>query len=208
MPTHSSMSEEERQQDSDIRQSRTTANISATETLEQQGKIRIPPSVSKSIKRRPEFAGVIQRNQSITTNDLMAYYFLFLEQKAGFTNFRVIENIDTTVDVIDSQTGVRVATAPAKYVEMTYLDSRGIPTDGDIALLVLNSDGNTGYALLPVASVLPAPGQLPPEHQMVFDNFELMATNSTITNSTTMSSQTQSPFSQQLQLDQQIQPPL
>jgi hypothetical protein len=156
------------------------------------------------LKSRPEFAGVVQRNQSITTNDLMAYYFLFLEQKAGFTNFRVIENIDTTANVIDPQTRVTVTTAPAKYIETTYLDSRGIPSDGDIALLVLNNDGNTGYALLPVASMLPAPGQLPPQHQMVFDSFELLAANSTIASSTTItSSQPQSPFSQQVQQQQQ-----
>lgn len=90
------------------------------------------------LKSRPEFAGVVQRNQSITTNDLVAaYYFLFLEQKADFTNIRLLQNIDTTVNVIDPQTGVSIATAPAKYIQTSYVNANGIPNEGDFAILVL-----------------------------------------------------------------------
>src|SRR5215212_2686919 len=118
------------------------------------------------LKSRPEFAGLVQRNQSITTTDLVAFYFLFLEQKANFTNIRLLQNIDTTVNVIDPQTNETIVTAPAKYIETTYLDSNGIPNEGDIALLVLSNDGNTGYVLLPLASQLTAAGELSPEHQI------------------------------------------
>ena len=146
---------------------------------------------------------MLQRNQSITTTDLVAFYFLFLEQKASFTNFRLLQNIDTTVNVIDSHTGASIATVPAKYIETSYLDASGRPNEGDIALLVLSNDGNTGYALLPVASLLPAAGQLPAEHQMIFDSFELIAANSTniatTANATTTSASPLSPFQQQLQ---------
>jgi hypothetical protein len=161
------------------------------------------------LKSRPEFAGVVQQNQSITTTDLVAFYFLFLEQKAGFTNFRLLQNIDTTVNVMDPQTSVRVGTVPAKYIETTYLDASGTPNDGDTALLVLGNDGDTGYALLPVTSVLTAEGQLPAEHQMIFDSFELIAANGTIiTNATatTTSAAPLSPFQQQLQQQQELQP--
>jgi hypothetical protein len=137
------------------------------------------------LKSRPEFAGLVQRNQSITTTDLVAFYFLFLEQKANFTNIRLLQNIDTTVNVIDPQTNETITTAPAKYIETTYLDSNGIPHEGEIALLVLSNDGNTGYVLLPLASQLTAAGELPPEHKLVFDSFQLVAANSTITNSPT-----------------------
>jgi plastocyanin len=163
------------------------------------------------LKSRPEFAGLVQRNQSITTNDLVAYYFLFLEQKANFTNIRLLQNIDTTVNLIDPQTGVSIATVPAKYIQTSYLNADGIANDGDVALLTLGTDGNTGYALLPVESVAAAAGQLPPEHQLVFDTFELMAVNSTTTNATTTSAPPQSPFQQQLQQQEQRlerQPPL
>jgi hypothetical protein len=146
------------------------------------------------LKSRPEFAGLVQRNQSITTTDLVAFYFLFLEQKANFTNTRLLQNIDTTVNVIDPQTNETIATAPAKYIETTYLDSNGIPNEGDIALLVLSNDGNTGYVLLPLASLLITAGELPPEHQLVFDSFQLVAANNTTTNSTTSSAFQPSPF--------------
>lgn len=99
------------------------------------------------LKSRPEFAGVVQQNQNITTSDLVAFYFLFLEQKANFTNFRLLENIDRTVNVIDPQTNESMATALAKYIEMTFLDDQGIPNERDFALLVLGNDGNTGYVL-------------------------------------------------------------
>jgi len=146
------------------------------------------------LKSRPEFAGLVQRNQSITTTDLVAFYFLFLEQKANFTNIRLLQNIDTTVNVIDPQTNETIVTAPAKYIETTYLDSNGIPNEGDIALLVLSNDGNTGYVLLPLASQLTAAGELAPEHKLVFDSFQLVAANSTITNSPTSSAFQPSPF--------------
>ena len=146
------------------------------------------------LKSRPEFAGLVQRNQSITTTDLVAFYFLFLEQKANFTNIRLLQNIDTTVNVIDPQTNETIATAPAKYIETTYLDSNGIPNEGDIALLVLSNDGNTGYVLLPLASLLTTAGELPPEHQLVFDSFQLVAANNTTTNSTTSGAFQPSPF--------------
>src|SRR5215216_703470 len=146
------------------------------------------------LKSRPEFAGLVQRNQSITTTDLLAFYFLFLEQKANFTNIRLLQNIDTTVNVIDPQTNETIATAPAKYIETTYLESNGIPNEGDIALLVLSNDGNTGYVLLPLASLLITAGELPPEHQLVFDSFQLVAANNTTTNSTTSSAFQPSPF--------------
>jgi hypothetical protein len=146
------------------------------------------------LKSRPEFAGLVQRNQSITTTDLVAFYFLFLEQKANFTNIRLLQNIDTTVNVIDPQTNETIATAPAKYIETTYLDSNGIPHEGEIALLVLSNDGKTGYVLLPLASQLTAAGELPPEHKLVFDSFQLVAANSTITNSPTSGAFQPSPF--------------
>jgi hypothetical protein len=155
------------------------------------------------LKSRPEFAGVVERNQSITTNDLMAYYFLFLEQKANYTNFTALENIDTTVNVIDPQTSANIATAPAKYIETTYVDANGIANEGDFAFLVLANDGNTGYAVLPITSLMPAAGQLPPEHQLVFDTFELIATNGTADAAIAGAQQLQSPLSEQSQQEQQ-----
>lgn len=114
----------------------------------------------------------------------------------------MLQNNDTTVNVIDPQTGVSITTAPAKYIETTYLDASSTPNEGDIDLLVLANDRNTGYALFPVASLLAA-GQLPPEHQRVFDSFESIAANSTNTAIATTARAPLSPFQQQLQQLQQ-----
>ena len=69
------MDEEERQQDSDLRQSRTTAKISATETLEQQEKIRIPPSVSRPVKRkRVDVGGKMYEDELMVLNVRLKRY--------------------------------------------------------------------------------------------------------------------------------------
>lgn len=64
----------------------------------------------------------------------MAYDFLFLEQKANFANFRLLESVDKTVNVIDPQTNESMATAPAKYIEMTFLYDQGIPNERETSL--------------------------------------------------------------------------
>jgi hypothetical protein len=99
------------------------------------------------------------------------------EKKVFGESYKVIQYGKVLFAVLDQQTGVSVTTAPAKYIETTYLDAHGIPNNEDFAFLVLGNDGNTGYVLLPVASQLPAAGKLPPEHQLVFDTFELVAAN-------------------------------
>jgi hypothetical protein len=131
-----------------------------------------------ALKSRPEFAGVVQQNQNITASDLVAFFIQTLEQRVGYTNFRLLENIDTTVNVTDPQTNETIATAPAKYVETTFLDDQGRRQERDFALVVLSNDGNTGYVLLPTISLFPRPEELSPEHQQVFDSFELVAPNS------------------------------
>lgn len=77
---------------------------------------------------------------------------------------------------------------------MTFLDDQGIPNERDFALLVLGNDGNTGYVLVPVTSSLVTTAEegLPPEHQLIFDSFELVAANSTTV--TTISASPLSPF--------------
>jgi intergrase/recombinase len=67
--------DEERQHDSDLRQSRTTAKTSAAGTLEQQEKIRIPPSVSKAVKRRRvDVGGKMYEDELIVLNVRLKRY--------------------------------------------------------------------------------------------------------------------------------------
>jgi hypothetical protein len=126
------------------------------------------------LKSRPEFAEVVLQGNNITSSDLLAFYFQFLERDFLFTNLRLLENIDTTVNVTDHQTNQTIGTVPAKYIELTYLDGSGIPIERDFALLVLADDGNTGYVLIPVVSLLSDPEELPLAQQQIFDSFELV----------------------------------
>jgi hypothetical protein len=67
--------EKERQHDSDLRQSRTTAEISAVGTLKQQEKIRIPPSVSKPVKRkRVDVGGKMYEDELMVLNVRLKRY--------------------------------------------------------------------------------------------------------------------------------------
>jgi plastocyanin len=124
------------------------------------------------LQSRPEFAVLARENKSITTSDLLAYFIQFFENNYNARNFRLSQDIDKVVNVTDLQTNQTIATAPAKYVEVTY--SVGIQSLDAISLLVLSNDGNTGYALIPAASFLTTAGELPPEYPQIFDSFELL----------------------------------
>jgi hypothetical protein len=156
------------------------------------------------LKSRPEFADIIQKNRNITTSDFVAFYLLFLERLFGFTNFRLLEDIDTTVNVTDPQTNQTIATAHAKYIEVTYLDGLGQRQDRDIALLIMANDENTGYALIPSMSIM-RPEHSSPEQQQILDSFELLVPN----NNGNQSNSSQVPFSApQLVEHEQILPSL
>lgn len=142
----------------------------------------------EDLRSRPEFKDVLRPNQNINTTDLVAFYFQFLEQKANYTKFRLLENIDTTVDVIDPQTNQTIETAPAKYIETTFQYSSGNRSRPFFTLLVLLNDGNTGFALLPLTSVSTAAGELPPEHQLAINSFKLIVLNNTANTMTSTSS--------------------
>lgn len=133
------------------------------------------------LKSRPEFAALVRENKSITPADLLPYINQLTEELLGddITDFRLLENIDRTVNVTDLETNQTIATAPAKYVEVTYSDSYGIGNYINILFLVLSNDGNTGYFLLPSAPSAFSPPQvadLPPVQQQILDSFELLRT--------------------------------
>jgi hypothetical protein len=128
-----------------------------------------------NLRSRPEFEDIIQQNRSITPSDFAAFYLQFLKVQLDFTDFRLLEDIDTVVNVTDPQTNQSIAKAPAKYIEMTYLDGLGHRLDRDFALLVIANNDNTGYALIPSFSPDSRPKDLPREYQQVFDSFQLLA---------------------------------
>ncbi|HYY40404.1 MAG TPA: hypothetical protein VE692_04080, partial [Nitrososphaera sp.] len=134
-----------------------------------------------NLKSRPAFADIVRENKNITTSDLFAFFIhQFVEQKFGFKDFRILNNTDIVVNVTDSQTNQTTATAPAKYVEITYIDNLNRVVPRDFAFLVLSNDGNTGYGIVPILPVSAKRiGELPLEQRHVFDSFELIVANST-----------------------------
>ena len=130
------------------------------------------------LQSRPEFSILARENKSIAISDLLAYFIQFQELHFNFTNFELLESIDRAVNVTDSQQANQtIATAPAKYVEISYRDDSGRLIERSFVLLVLGIDGNTGYVLNPVisTSTFSSPSEkLPPEHQQIFDSFELV----------------------------------
>ena len=134
-----------------------------------------------NLKSRPAFADIVRENKNITTSDLFAFFIhQFVEQKFGFKDFRILNNTDIVVNVTDSHTNQTTATAPAKYVEITYIDNLNRVVPRDFAFLVLSNDGNTGYGIVPILPVSAKRiGELPLEQRHVFDSFELIVANST-----------------------------
>jgi plastocyanin len=127
------------------------------------------------LKSRPEFAVLAQQNKSITISDLLAYFIQYDEVELNYTNHILHANIDRLVNVTDSHTNQTIATASAKYVEMSFSNAEGERVESGISLLVLNNDGNTGYVLLPTsASELTTAGELSPEYQQILDSFGLL----------------------------------
>jgi plastocyanin len=171
------------------------------------------------LQTRPEFADVVQQNRTITTSDLFALIIQFTEDTLGAQNFRVVNDTDTTVDVIDSRTNQTVGTAPAKYVDFTYnyQDELGMNINGfEFQLIVLSNDSNTGYVVVPSLPLTTGELQLSPEMIQVLDSFALVTPITSIATTllplTTAPEPQQerqqvpsSPLTQQLQLPSQQQ---
>jgi hypothetical protein len=180
-----------------------------------------------NLQTRPEFEPLVRENRPITMTDLIGLYFdLNRELHVLFPPYiEIVSNTDIAVNVFDPQTNQTIGRVPAKYVEFTQT----YPDDPDASytefvLLALNNDNatTTGYAVRPT---LPA-GQedsreVPSFVRQVFDSFELLAPATTVAPTGTppqtppavpqpLQQQEQqvspSPFSQQLQLQQDLTP--
>jgi len=149
-----------------------------------------PMSISrfKDLDKRPEFAESIQQNQTndITISDFYAFYIRFLDwgipPREEPHNLQVVNETDTTVNVIDVQTNQTVATVPGKIVEVVFpveggegeVEGEGPPTTlSSVILLTLN--GTTGYAILYANPLFAAEADQPPRPvQQILNSFELL----------------------------------
>jgi PKD repeat protein len=58
-------------------------------------------------------------NNNMTIDNILLYHMQKLEQ-VGYRNIEIVNNTDTTLNVMDPQTNQTIATVPARLVEMTY----------------------------------------------------------------------------------------
>jgi plastocyanin len=58
-------------------------------------------------------------NNNMTIDNILLYHMQKLQQ-VGYRNIEIVNNTDTTLNVMDPQTNQTIATVPAKFVEMTY----------------------------------------------------------------------------------------
>ena len=128
----------------------------------------------------PEFSALVRENKSITTSDLLAYYFeyqLKTQDPRLFQSLEIVNNSDTVVNVTDSLTNQAIGTVPAKYVEYVHSTVSGIGSYKEYVLVVLSNDTNTGYVVQPTQPQGLNIGEAaaPPVFvKQVFDSFELV----------------------------------
>jgi hypothetical protein len=134
---------------------------------------------------RPELGTAVQENGTISMSDFYAFLSQWMEESTGTSAPSAELNLtDTTVNVIDPQTGQTMETTPASYVEVTYTDDANRPVNREFLFLVLSNGTNTGYLILPTIpgqSIEEGQQQPPSEILQVFDSFELLMTSPTTT---------------------------
>jgi hypothetical protein len=130
-------------------------------------------------------------NNNMTTTDNIVSYQLQKLQEAGYRSMRIIISTDMAVNLTNPQTNERIATLPAKLVEMTY-GTNTAPNEIRRGYLVSTATNATtphigttkGYALFyegnstttnAVAAIMNMSGSLPLPIpiQQLFDSFEL-----------------------------------
>jgi hypothetical protein len=182
--------------------------------------------VFDDLQSRPEFATLSHQNKSITTSDLLGHYFgmhrEIVELGLVFSPYvEIVSDTDVAVYVFDPQTNQTIGRTPAKYVEFieSYPDGTSYR---DFLLVALTNDTNTGYVLRPlIQEGVESGSEAPPFVRSTFDSFQLVtlpntpvasapATQTPPVLSQPLTQEQQpspSPFSQQLQLQQELQSP-
>jgi PKD repeat protein len=128
-------------------------------------------------------------NSNITPDTILAFQMLKL-QEVGYRDIRIVDSIDTTINVISSVLNNNViATVPAKFVEMTY-STNLVPNETRTGYFLStatdltphNLGMTTGYGIFyersfAAAETTTASSRLPPPAavRQVFDSFELIA---------------------------------
>jgi hypothetical protein len=172
-----------------------------------------------NLRSRAEFARLINQNQNITIDDLVAFDFehrrMNIPNPEDASRLSIEAQTDTTVNLIDTTTNQTVQTLPAREVAYGIHATFGDEVFVRYSLLVLADNGNSGYNIRGITEdIIELDEGMPTFVRQAFDSFELLAaanvTGATPTAappSPALEEQQQqpsmSPFSQQLQSQQQ-----
>jgi uncharacterized protein YjbI with pentapeptide repeats len=147
------------------------------------------------LQTRPEFAGAIQENGTITITDFLEFVTQLVENLSGFKNIQTVDTKDLTVNATDPQTNQTLATESGKQVLYTFtLTDPSSGRDFELlethAAVVLSNYTNTGYLFL--VSLTPASvmgnlshGEMGRQMDQMLHSFELLATANATTTTTT-----------------------
>ena len=130
-------------------------------------------------------------NNNMTIDNILLYHMQKLGQ-VGYRGMEIMDNTDTTLNVINAQTNQTIATVPAKNVEMTY-NTNFAPNETRTGYFILTATNETapsrgmtkGYSIFyegpsttaeitTTSSGSLAPRPLPPPVKQVYDSFELV----------------------------------
>jgi hypothetical protein len=123
----------------------------------------------------PEFDSIINSN---TTNENFLKYHMLKLQKLGYTDFSILQNVNTTINVISADTNNTLAIVPANFIEMSYNSANSVDTKGYFLLAATNATSKagivSGYSLSYEADAAILPSGNPPELEQIFQSFEFV----------------------------------
>jgi hypothetical protein len=123
----------------------------------------------------PEFASIANSN---TTNENFLSYHMVKLQKLGYSDFSIVQNVNTRINVISADTNNTIAIVPANFIEMRYNSANSVDTKGYFLLAATNATSKagivSGYSLSYEADAAILPSGSPAELELIFQSFEFV----------------------------------
>src|SRR5215217_4154693 len=123
----------------------------------------------------PEFASIANSN---TTNENFLSYHTVKLQKLGYSDFSIVQNVNTRINVISADTNNTIAIVPANFIGMRYNSANSVDTKGYFLLAATNATSKagmvSGYSLSYEADAAILPSGSPSELEQMFQSFEFV----------------------------------
>jgi hypothetical protein len=141
----------------------------------EQADERIDVQRYPNLADEPEFASIA--NSDTTNKNFLSYHMMKL-QKLGYTDLSILQNINTTIDIISADTNNTIGIVPGNLIEMRYKNPDSVDTRGYFLLAATNATSKagiiSGYSLSYEADGATLPSANPPEIGLIFQSFEFV----------------------------------